>query len=72
MSALPVLIGRSRHGLENQFTISPELLQKLTLDEKMFHLKLNDDARATEKLAEGMRGFCVDSVKLEKIIEELC
>jgi transaldolase len=26
---------------------------------------------ATEKLAEGIRAFCADSVKLKKMIEEL-
>jgi transaldolase len=28
----------------------------------------NDDAMATEKLAEGIRGFCKDIVKLEEQI----
>jgi len=46
-------------------------LQKLALDEKAFRLMLNDDAMATEKLAEGIRLFCVDAVKLEKMIEAL-
>lgn len=54
--------------------LSPELaqqsgLQKLALDEKSFRLMLNDDAMATEKLAEGIRLFCADSIKLEKLIE---
>ena len=35
---------------------------KLTLDEKTFRSMLNDDAMATEKLAEGIRAFCVDAV----------
>jgi transaldolase len=46
-------------------------LEKLTLDEKTFRLMLNDDAMATEKLAEGIRLFCADAVKLEKMIEAL-
>jgi len=32
---------------------------------------LNDDAMATEKLAEGIRAFCVDAVKLDKLIESV-
>lgn len=44
---------------------------KLTLDEKTFRSLLNDDAMATEKLAEGIRAFCVDAVKLDKLIEAL-
>ncbi|MES2537520.1 MAG: transaldolase [Pseudomonadota bacterium] len=46
-------------------------LEKLTLDEKAFRTMLNDDAMATEKLAEGIRQFCADAVKLEKLIDAL-
>jgi transaldolase len=46
-------------------------LQKITLDEKAFRYQLNDDAMGTEKLAEGIRLFCADAVKLEKMIEAL-
>jgi transaldolase len=56
--------------------LSPEAaratdLQKLHLDENRFRLMLNDDAMATEKLAEGIRLFCADAVKLEKMIAAL-
>ena len=56
--------------------LSPEAAQsanldQLTLDEKAFRAQLNDDAMATEKLAEGIRLFCIDSVKLEQMIEAL-
>lgn len=44
---------------------------KITLDEKTFRYMLNEDAMATEKLAEGIRVFAADAVKLEKIIEEI-
>ncbi|GAB3552931.1 transaldolase [Noviherbaspirillum agri] len=46
-------------------------LQKLTLDEKAFRFMLNEDAMGTEKLAEGIRLFCADAVKLEKMVEAL-
>lgn len=46
-------------------------LQKLALDEKTFRYMLNDDAMGTEKLAEGIRLFCADAVKLEKMVEAL-
>ncbi|MEO6353112.1 MAG: transaldolase [Oxalobacteraceae bacterium] len=46
-------------------------IEKLILDEKAFRSMLNDDAMATEKLAEGIRQFCADSVKLEQMIEAL-
>jgi transaldolase len=37
-------------------------------DEASFRFALNEDAMATEKLAEGIRAFCVDAVKLEQLI----
>ncbi len=46
-------------------------IQKITLDEKAFRFALNDDAMATEKLAEGIRLFCADAVKLEAMVEQL-
>lgn len=46
-------------------------LQKQILDEKMFRYQLNDDSMGTEKLAEGIRLFCADAVKLEKMVEAL-
>jgi transaldolase len=46
-------------------------IQKIALDEKAFRFMLNEDAMATEKLAEGIRAFCADSGKLKKMIEEM-
>ena len=46
-------------------------LDKMTLNEKDFRTRLNDDAMATEKLAEGIRQFSADSVKLDQMIEAL-
>ncbi len=56
--------------------VSPSLAQsldieKVTLDEKSFRTQMNDDAMATEKLAEGIRQFSVDSVKLDHMIDAL-
>ena len=42
--------------------------QALAFDEKTFRFALNEDAMATEKLAEGIRQFCADSVKLDELI----
>jgi len=44
-------------------TITP-----LKLDEPSFRLQLNNDAMATEKLAEGIRNFCIDTEKLEALL----
>ena len=46
-------------------------IEKIALDEKTFRFMLNEDAMATEKLAEGIRAFCADSAKLKKMIEEM-
>ncbi|WP_395007523.1 transaldolase [Undibacterium sp.] len=43
-------------------------LEKLDINEKSFRFMLNEDAMATEKLAEGIRLFCADTIKLEAII----
>ena len=45
-------------------------LKKRSYDEKSFRFALNDDAMATEKLAEGIRKFSEDLIKLEKFIHE--
>jgi len=40
-----------------------------TFNEPSFRFALNDDAMATEKLAEGIRTFAADAIKLDKLIE---
>jgi len=42
---------------------------KVSLDEKAFRWLQNEDAMATEKLAEGIRKFAEDSVTLEKLLQ---
>lgn len=46
-------------------------IQKRNLDQAYFRLMLNNDAMATEKLAEGIRSFCVDTEKLETLLSQL-
>ena len=46
-------------------------MEKISLDEKQFRWLLNEDAMATEKLAEGIRKFAQDAVKLENHLREL-
>ena len=43
-------------------------IKRLSSDEKYFRFALNDDAMATEKLAEGIRLFCADAIKLGNLI----
>ena len=40
------------------------------MTEVEFRWAMNEDAMATEKLAEGIRGFTVDQIKLEKVLAE--
>ena len=44
-------------------------LAPVRYDEAGFRYALNEDAMATEKLAEGIRAFCVDAVKLEALMK---
>ena len=54
--------------------LTPEIamqsdVEKISVDEKTFRWMLNEDAMATEKLAEGIRNFTKDLLKLEEQIE---
>src|SRR5690606_15746768 len=42
---------------------------RLAFDEASFRFELNEDAMATEKLAEGIRVFAADARKLDTLIE---
>jgi transaldolase len=43
-------------------------IAKVSYDEAGFRFALNQDAMATEKLAEGIRGFVTDAVKLDQLL----
>ena len=45
-------------------------LKRLLLDEPSFRFALNEDAMATEKLAEGIRAFTADTLKLEALMQQ--
>jgi len=45
-------------------------LEKIHLDEKTFRYQHNDDPMAVEKLAQGIRAFAADAIKLEAMIEQ--
>jgi transaldolase len=60
----------STEAVERQ--LSPDkipALDRLDGSEKSFRYLLNDDAMATEKLAEGIRLFAKDTLTLEHMIE---
>ena len=46
-----------------------QAVERVHFDEAAFRFALNEDAMATEKLAEGIRAFAADSVKLDALIQ---
>ena len=46
-------------------------IDEVHFDEAAFRWALNEDAMATEKLAEGIRAFAVDAGKLDRMILDL-
>jgi len=53
------------------FAEQPALAIEESLSEAQFRWLMNEDAMATEKVAEGIRNFAIDQVKLEKQLEAL-
>ncbi len=47
-------------------------IPRVSYDEQAFRWSLNEDAMATEKLAEGIRLFAADAHKLEAFTREIC
>lgn len=57
--------------LSVEIAAAAEPIAKIPVDESSFRYALNEDAMATEKLSEGIRGFAADIIKLEKIVSDL-
>jgi transaldolase len=57
--------GTVTRKLSSEAAIASDV-ERIHIDEKTFRWMHNEDAMATEKLAEGIRLFAVDTVKLEK------
>ena len=45
-------------------------IERCSFNEKIFRWMMNEDAMATEKLAQGIRAFAADQVKLEIIVAD--
>ncbi len=58
------------HPALNAETARAMALPAVAYDEAGFRLALNEDAMATEKLAEGIRAFCADAIKLEDLMKK--
>ena len=68
----PELLGQlaqAEGALQRQLEPGRAAEPRLTVDEKAFRWGLNEDAMATEKLAEGIRQFARDQEKLEALLQ---
>ena len=68
LSASTATVSKKLDAANAQSALSAEKIVPLKLDESNFRLQLNNDAMATEKLAEGIRNFCIDTEKLEVLL----
>lgn len=59
--------GQLQQKLSSQ--MEKPIVDKISLNEKDFRWHMNQDAMATEKLAEGIRNFAKDQVKLEALLQ---
>jgi len=70
----PALLGELEKDTEQVTpTLNPAAKSDHTetlVDEKAYRWHLNEDAMATDKLAEGIRKFAIDSQLLQKLIDE--
>lgn len=62
--------GKLQRRLSPKMNFAPQA--KLAINEIDFRWLMNEDAMATEKLAEGIRAFAADQVKLETLLKEWC
>lgn len=68
LSELKEDTGPLRRRLEPNMAFTP--CEKLACNEADFRWAMNEDPMATEKLAEGIRAFAADQVKLESLLQE--
>ncbi|PIE41591.1 MAG: transaldolase [Gammaproteobacteria bacterium] len=71
--ALMAALSQDNSLLEQKLSANhaSEPLDKLQINEASFRWMMNEDAMATEKLAEGIRNFAKDQVKLESQLSQL-
>ncbi len=65
------LLRQSAASVERKLDVEiakTQAVERVRFDEKSFRWQLNEDAMATEKLAEGIRQFAADAIKLEKLM----
>lgn len=70
LQASQTVIDQKLNPINAASALALEDIKPLKLDESSFRLQLNNDAMATEKLAEGIRNFCIDTEKLETLLSK--
>ena len=70
LQASNAMVSKKLDPANAQSALDAENISALKLDESNFRLQLNNDAMATEKLAEGIRNFCTDTEKLEALLAQ--
>ena len=70
--ALMQSLSEDNTPLEQKLSVSttPAGIEKTPMNESIFRWMMNEDAMATEKLAEGIRNFTKDQITLENLLEE--
>lgn len=66
-------LGESKETLTQKLDAEEAIkmdIPKIEMNEKVFRWTMNEDPMATEKLAEGIRNFAKDIVKLEDIVKD--
>lgn len=61
-------LSNSDAPLEKKLETGTESIDKIDSSEASFRWQMNEDAMATEKLAEGIRKFAIDQIALEKVL----
>lgn len=73
----PALLGKLSDSTEDfgvqlsEQTAKKLDIEKVEADEKTFRWMMNEDAMATDKLADGIRKFAADAVKLEQMLRNM-
>ncbi|WP_286262911.1 transaldolase [Thalassotalea atypica] len=65
------LANSSETVVQKLFSDQTSIAEEAPLSEQAFRWQMNEDQMATEKLAEGIRNFAADQLKLEKQLAEL-
>ncbi|KAL8613956.1 Transaldolase [Nucella lapillus] len=71
--ALLEILSQSTERMEQNLdveTAKASNLARVKVDEKVFRWQMNEDQMATDKLAEGIRKFAADAVKLEDMLRQ--